>query len=1045
MQTSIVLFNRGVQVTRYDSDSDDEDFIVVSDENSSRNGSYPGTKSSASALQCSMAGRTMPNLLVVIFGVTSDNAERARYLFDGCRNYLVSVDDTNLKMHRAMIEHLLGLPAMIEPTMMGEEAISNIKYKGLCLVAASENGMPMRDFFKASFLVKWERMLQRYPHGAELLRVLRSPFATSMHNKCSVSFASIEEFDKWHSTPKSGEVATAWFGSQSHLVDAKQDPVSGNRVPFMRAQLYDRTVDFHDHADFHSWYSRHAHQGWALISGSTIPTLDEIAINGRLYNPNQTFSIGDDNLHLARRSCTCDGCRTPIFDRAVGYGLYDLCTPCAKRYGWQEPQLPRFIIAMGVAQDHVESIRQIPAEDGDVWYYIDLKGQTSPHTDATMISHLLGLQHDAARSTTGLRYREILLVTIPQHDGDTSVAKRASYYLANMLYHNYPGLFAGGRVAMVNVDGNCKNIYMQISCYALYRRLALLELSPESNESWYLEQVVEFNRAGYLDCVFPGNIPLPEQVPEQVKQKTLVEAPDMPVAESVSAPMETSIDTSSPEASAELAAVETKTDMCLYAQLRTLCLAFITDEKRLLTAKVGAGADEIGARNLLNVGHSALETFQNLIFELLNSGNAAFIDTCDLAVYLAKDLHMRLIPNYILVEISVHPGRVKFNSTNPRVFKDTVLATVLDADGIVTQCEYYKLNNGSSSMKGFPNCLRNTQRQWFETPSSVHLTSEQAKWARLAHVNPQHLSSLANSNTAPDHTLEWHRLRSQGCSWETIQDSYADMMTNVPHRTLLHNICSFAREVPSIERVERYLSAMVAGVVGDNVPAYRYAEIHAAVSKMPVSPNVCENKKKGLPASHRDMILAYLQLSVNMAIPKSRIGSSAIVLSDNSIGANIGQLSAAHICNLAAVSTAKRFDKATIIAYSDSNAWHIDDNNDAVLQAAKRIAEMMQQTSERKAVGSFFGGEYEADDCKVDTIIIYSHSSCLSELIPLVDEYRRGTNPNVIVYLFHVSSSAEESRVESLHVEHRLLAVTGLPMDNHLVPLEELSCYWNCL
>lgn len=131
------------------------------------------------------------------------------------------------------------------------------------------------------------------------------------------------------------------------------------------------------------------------------------------------------------------------------------------------------------------------------------------------------------------------------------------------------------------------------------------------------------------------------------------------------------------------------------------------------------------------------KTSNDVFMETLKDAlDADFEHTLCFASILRNEYLMRLGPQVILVEASLHPNRAQFNENNPKIFRQVAESVIKIPTDLNAQMKYYKQKTGGC--KGIPSILKTCWKDALERFSSYQYSkyatsSKMIDLIRLSH------------------------------------------------------------------------------------------------------------------------------------------------------------------------------------------------------------------------------------------------------------------------------------------------------------------------
>lgn len=404
-----------------------------------------------------------------------------------------------------------------------------------------------------------------------------------------------------------------------------------------------------------------------------------------------------------------------------------------------------------------------------------------------------------------------------------------------------------------------------------------------------------------------------------------------------------------------------------------------------------------------------------MIDAIRNALDYDFGATLRFAIELRTDYYMRLNPQVILVEASIHPKRQEWTNENPGKFSEYALKIMLRADEPASQLSYWLYQN-NGSISNIPNILKKAWAKKLSTLSRYEINkyknaeSGMINAVRVSHANSTLLNELMKTGTieVSDSEKTWENLRSEGKSWVEILET-----TKVPHMALLRNLRNIFTEIDDRLLAEGILNKLVADVKYGKQFPFRYFSAYRAI-------------EHASDINFKPMIMDKLEECIDISrdnLPKLK--GRTLVLSDNSgsawgsFSSEYGTVTVAEIGNLSALIFAANSDEGHVGIFGD----RLD-----VVPVSKRNGTLIQ-LRQLNTIGKGIGGATEhgiwiALDKAIqtnehwDNIVIFSdmqaghgklygvntipqkdrlHGTYV-DVYKMISEYRKRVNPKLNVF-----------------------------------------------
>jgi hypothetical protein len=203
-----------------------------------------------------------------------------------------------------------------------------------------------------------------------------------------------------------------------------------------------------------------------------------------------------------------------------------------------------------------------------------------------------------------------------------------------------------------------------------------------------------------------------------------------------------------------------------------------------------------------------------------------FKATIDFASELRNEYNMRLGPQIILVEASIHPSRQQFNKLNPMYFRKIASQVILLPTDIKSQLDYYIKIFGSKSR--LPNILK---RCWVDylvkldkyKTSKYKTLGSIIDLIRISHTPTKINASIDELIKTSDIKVEenlstWEKLSSSGKSFKQIVEILGN---SFPHMALLRNLRNICKQVDN-QTMCKLMDLLEKGVPNGKQFPFRY-------------------------------------------------------------------------------------------------------------------------------------------------------------------------------------------------------------------------------
>lgn len=208
----------------------------------------------------------------------------------------------------------------------------------------------------------------------------------------------------------------------------------------------------------------------------------------------------------------------------------------------------------------------------------------------------------------------------------------------------------------------------------------------------------------------------------------------------------------------------------------------------------------------------------------------------DFASELRNEYKMRLGPQIILVEASIHRLRQKFNQSNPKYFRNVASQVICLPTDIKSQLDYYIKIFGSKSR--LPNILKKCWTDYlvrldkYKT-SKYKSTGRIIDLIRLSHTPTrlnEALDELIKTSKleVPEESNTWENLSSGGKSFKEIVEILGN---GFPHMALLRNLRNICVEVDN-QSMEKIMIQLEKGVPNGKQFPFRYYSAYQEINNL---------------------------------------------------------------------------------------------------------------------------------------------------------------------------------------------------------------------
>ena len=227
---------------------------------------------------------------------------------------------------------------------------------------------------------------------------------------------------------------------------------------------------------------------------------------------------------------------------------------------------------------------------------------------------------------------------------------------------------------------------------------------------------------------------------------------------------------------------------------------------------------------------SRQEAFFNAATNALDYDFAATLAEANRA---RNEYFMRKAPAQLLAIAASHPGRIEFNTKNPKAFRDVVKKCCPLPGDMKSVLDAWKALHGSKSK--FPSFLKRAFEDRLAELTAYHggkYSRDTIDMTRISHPSKKVVQQTVLDPLMKDGRLvlddaetTWEKHRSQGKSWVETFDA---MGGRLPHMAALRNMRGFAQSDPGEEYMEKYCAMVLSGVQGGKQFPYRYISSYEA-------------------------------------------------------------------------------------------------------------------------------------------------------------------------------------------------------------------------
>lgn len=338
-----------------------------------------------------------------------------------------------------------------------------------------------------------------------------------------------------------------------------------------------------------------------------------------------------------------------------------------------------------------------------------------------------------------------------------------------------------------------------------------------------------------------------------------------------------------------------------------------------------------------------------------------FEATLKLAVDLRKNYFMRLNPQVIAVRAALHPKRVEFSKTHPKLFRKYETEIMGRADEPATQITYYLHLKGDKAK--MPSILKRSiadklsSLTRYEVSKYKNAEIGMINAVRISHASSPVLNELMRTGTVQISEDEetWERLRSNGMEWRTLAIEYvinkkrAGQKPIMGHMALLRNLRNIFQDFQDpadAGYASELLEILKDGVrYGKQFP-FRYESAYKVI-------------EKDSSVKFQIRILDTLEECIDISINNlPHLKGKTIALSDNSGSAwgalttEYGSTQIAEIDNLSSVIAAMASDEGYVGKFGDRlEVSGVSKRNGALMQTGRLNADRGRGVGHRTEAG----------------------------------------------------------------------------------------------
>jgi hypothetical protein len=222
-----------------------------------------------------------------------------------------------------------------------------------------------------------------------------------------------------------------------------------------------------------------------------------------------------------------------------------------------------------------------------------------------------------------------------------------------------------------------------------------------------------------------------------------------------------------------------------------------------------------------NYNKSSYDVFMETLLTALDMD---FKATLEFALTLRNDFKMRLGPQIILVEASLHKD---FNKSNPNFFRKIAQNVIYIPSDIASQIEYITKKFEGKKLV-IPNILKKCWADAYERFNTYQYakygkSAKMIDGIRLSHPSSEKNGAIATlikngKVSVQNDSMTWEKLHSTGKSWKDIIDTLG---FKFPHMALLRNLKNIAKNVDS-DTMTQVMKVLAKGVPNGKQFPFRY-------------------------------------------------------------------------------------------------------------------------------------------------------------------------------------------------------------------------------
>lgn len=538
-----------------------------------------------------------------------------------------------------------------------------------------------------------------------------------------------------------------------------------------------------------------------------------------------------------------------------------------------------------------------------------------------------------------------------------------------------------------------------------------------------------------------------------------------------------------------------------------LCSQFLGEPSYYMPAK-----DDDDAPKVKHLENTLQQLGDNVMFPkyCLMSRQKAFFEAANLALdydfgatlleadRARNEFFMRKAPAQLLAIAASHPGRIEYNKTNPRAFREIVKKCCVLPGDMKSILDAWKSLHGSKSK--FPSFMKRAFEDRLGELTEYHAgkySKAVIDMTRISHPKrkvieeTKILSPLMKNGKLPleDSAITWEKHRSLGKTWVETFDA---MNGRIPHMAALRNLRGFAQSNPGVEYMKQYCSMLLSGVKNGKQFPFRYISAYEECKKastLTSDPNSVDReaikKKKGyIPKVKPPIKTVYFEMMkkcLEECLEKSienfpSLQGNVMVLSDNSGSAHgactsqYGTRTVADIGNLSALLTALSCTgKGVVGVFGDRLHEYAVDKNKPFLKQYEEISELGKTVGggTENGIWIFFKrafadvhaysydhlfcysdmqaghGQLYGFDPQMDTKYEWNRSVSRGnkyiDVMSLINDYRKTLNPKINVFMVQTAGYNDAIIPQTTYRGAILAGWTG----NEVVYADKLVDLWD--